>query len=266
MSLKTVLLAAVAATLPAALPLPAQAHFQLIHPATPLIETPGDVPLRLIFWHPFENGQVMDMAAPRAFYAVHRGERIDLMDRLSPINFTGAMNPAAAYAASVPVTRAGDYVLVVEPEPYLEASEDIFIQQLTKVYLNRAQMPTDWMEPQGLATEILPFNKPYNLIAGSSFTGQVLSEGKPVAGAEIEIEFMAAEPDMAANAAKPPTAGPMPGGSLVAIADANGMFTFAIPRAGWWGFAALGAGPVREHQGKELSQDAVIWVRAWDME
>jgi cobalt/nickel transport protein len=48
-------------------------------------------------------------------------------------------------------------------------------------------------------------------------------------------------------------------------ADVNGQFTFGIPRAGWWGFCALGVGPDTEHNGKELSQDAVIWVQARDM-
>lgn len=259
---RTILLSAAIAVLPAT----AHAHFQLIHAETPLIEAPGDVPLRLIFWHPFENANVMDMAEPLDFYFVHRGERTSLLDRLSPITFTGAENEAAAFEATVPVTRAGDYVLVVEPAPYLEESEDVYIQQLTKVYLNRAELPTDWTEPQGLATEILPLNKPYNVAAGSTFTGQVLAEGEPVAGVEIEIEYLAAVPDFETNTANPPVVGPLPGGSIVAISDANGYFTFGIPRAGWWGFAALGSGPQTEHEGKELSQDAVLWIYAWDVE
>ena len=41
---------------------------------------------------------------------------------------------------------------------------------------------------------------------------------------------------------------------------------FAVPRAGHWGFAALDIGPVKEHEGKPLSQDAVLWIHAWDME
>jgi cobalt/nickel transport protein len=48
-------------------------------------------------------------------------------------------------------------------------------------------------------------------------------------------------------------------------ANVNGEFSFGIPRAGWWGFCALGAGPDKEYKGKELSQDAVIWVQARDM-
>jgi len=48
-------------------------------------------------------------------------------------------------------------------------------------------------------------------------------------------------------------------------ANKNGEFSFGIPRAGWWGFCALGVGPAIKHNGKELSQDAVIWVQARDM-
>ena len=54
--------------------------------------------------------------------------------------------------------------------------------------------------------------------------------------------------------------------AVVAVSDANGYFTFGVPKAGYWGFAALGSGPETEHEGKELSQDAVIWIRAWDLE
>lgn len=243
----------------------AHAHFQLIYSEASQFEDTGDVPLKLVFWHPFENGHVMDMGMPQAFYAVHRGKKIDLMETLKETKFNGSENAAVAYDASVPVKRLGDYVLVVVPAPYYEKGEDIYIQQITKVYLNRGQLPTDWMEPQGLETEILPLNKPTNIIAGSTFTGRVLANGEPVAGAEIEIEYMAAEPDMAKNAPKEPVAGPMPGGAVVAISDDNGYFTFGIPKAGYWGFAALGSGPQKEHDGKELSQDAVIWVHAHDV-
>lgn len=244
----------------------AQAHFQLVYAEDPQIAAPGDVPLKLVFWHPFENGHVMDMGTPLEFYAVHRGEKIDLMGTLKEVTFNGSENSAAAYDASVPIKRSGDYVLVLKPAPYYEESEDIYIQQLTKSYLNRNELPTDWSEPQGLETEILPLNKPTNIIAGSTFTGRVLADSEPVAGAEIEIEYMAAEPDMATNSPGKSVANPMPGGAVVAISDDNGYFTFGIPKAGYWGFAALGSGPQTEYEGKELSQDAVIWVRAYDVE
>ena len=45
----------------------------------------------------------------------------------------------------------------------------------------------------------------------------------------------------------------------------RGEFTIGIPRAGWWGICALGSGPAKEYKGKELSQDAVLWLKAVDM-
>ena len=260
--MKSLMLAAAAALLPVA----AQAHFLLEYTTDTMIDRPGDVPVKLVFWHPMSVGHVMALDKPQEFYAIHNGETIDLMDTLTPSTFNGGENENPAFLGSVPVKRSGDYVLVTVPQPYYEESEDIFIQQITKAYLNRNELPTDWDQPQGLKTEILPLNKPYNVITGSTFTGQVLSEGEPVAGAEIEIEYMAAEPSFETNAASDPQAKPMPGGAVVAISDANGYFTFGVPKAGYWGFAALGSGPDTEHEGKELSQDAVIWIRAWDME
>lgn len=255
-----------AAALSALLPLTAQAHFILPYADEVQIAKPGDVPLAVVFWHPFENGHVMDMETPEAFYMIHNGEKIDLSDRLEAAKFKGADNEGAAFKASLPVKRSGDYVLVTEPVPYYEESEDIYIQQLTKVVFNRNELPTDWMNPVGLPTEIVPLIKPYNVIAGSTFTGQVLSEGKPAAGVEIEIEFAASAPDIEGFGTTDPVVGTMPGGAVVAISDENGYFTFGVPKAGWWGFAALGSGPATEHEGKELSQDAVFWIHAYDLE
>jgi cobalt/nickel transport protein len=114
MTLKPFLLAALASL---GLSQAASAHFQLIYTPDTLIERPGEVPLKLIFWHPFENGHVMDMAEPLEFYAVHRGERIDLMETLAPMTFTGATNAGAAFNGCLPIKRSGDYVLVVVPAP-----------------------------------------------------------------------------------------------------------------------------------------------------
>ncbi|WP_370208497.1 DUF4198 domain-containing protein [Pararhodobacter marinus] len=263
MKLYTTLIAATAATL---LPLSASAHFQLIYTPEAVVQSTGELPVKLIFWHPLDNGHVMDMATPREFYMVHNGERTDLLDTLSAVDFQGAENSGAAFRGSVQIRRSGDYVLVTVPEPYLEESEDIYIQQITRVFLNRNGLPTDWPDVMGLPAEIQPLNRPYNVLAGSTFTGRVLSEGEPVAGAEIEIEYMASEPDMDSAATTEPTVTPPVGGTLVALSDANGYFTFGIPRAGWWGFAALGVGPETEHDGKELSQDAVIWIHATELE
>ncbi|SDE38177.1 DUF4198 domain-containing protein [Rhodospira trueperi] len=260
---RTLTMAAAALILSAA---PALAHFQLAYTPEVNLEKPGEVSMKFFFWHPMENGHAMDMGAPSELALYFKGEKTDLTDRLAPVTFHAAHNEAQGYEATIPVKRNGDYIVAFTPAPYYEESEDIYIQQITKSYLNKGGAPTGWNEPVGLPTEIVPLNKPTNVIAGSTFSGVLLSDGEPVAGAEIEIEYMAAPPDMETNRPTEPTAGPMPGGTVVAITDADGAFTFGIPKAGFWGFAALGSGPATEFEGKELSQDAVLWVRAYDME
>jgi cobalt/nickel transport protein len=86
-----------------------------------------------------------------------------------------------------------------------------------------------------------------------------------VAGASVEVEYLAALPDVQSNSALPATVAPPEGGTLVAITDTNGVFTFGIPKAGFWGFAALGVGPDDHYQGKKLSLDAVLWIHASDL-
>ncbi|MDV7339550.1 DUF4198 domain-containing protein [Terasakiella sp. A23] len=243
----------------------AQAHFQLIYTPDSNQAKAGTVPLKLIFWHPMENGHAMDMGKPEEFYSVFKGKKTDLMDTLKPITFNGTSNSAKAYDGTVKLKRNGDYALVTVPAPYYEESEDIYIQQITKVFINKGETPSDWAEPVGLKTEILPLNKPYGAVVGSTFTGVVLKNGKPAAGVEIEIEHMVAEPDMKANKPSSDASSAVPGGAIAVVSDANGQFTFGIPKAGYWGFAALGSGPDTEFKGKELSQDAVLWIQAFDL-
>ncbi len=242
----------------------ALAHFQLLYTEEVNLDKPTTLDMRLVFGHPLENGHVMDMGNPMAFYYIHKGKKVDLLATLQPITWQGASNKAAAFSTQVKVKRNGDYIFVVVPAPYYEKSEDIYIQQITKSFVNKAGMPTGWNEPLGLKTEIVPLNKPTNILAGSTFSGIVLSAGKPVAGAELEIEWINGALDLKSNGFGSNRVEPPPS-ALVAVTDVNGVFTFGIPRAGTWGFAALGVGPDKEYQDKELSQDAVIWIHASEL-
>ena len=161
----------------------------------------------------------------------------------------------------------GDHLFVLTPAPYYEANEDAYIQQITKAMVNVAGLPTDWDSELGLKAEIVPLTKPYAIWAGSTFTGMVKSQGKAVPYAEVEIEYLNTPIDIDQNKTgalivKAPQDSFV---TLVVKADSHGVFTFGIPKAGWWGFAALGVGPDTEFKGKELSQDAVIWVQAKEM-
>ncbi len=251
----------------------ASAHFLVVHTPEMLLARSSNIDMSIVFTHAFDGGPTMDLPGINNFYAVQRkaGEedltRIDLMDFLEPVKW-GTETPKSAYTASIPratMRSLGDYQIVVEPEPYYEAEEDIYIQQLTKVIMNVGGAPTNWDQSLGLPTEIQALNKPYVNWVGGVFRGIVLSEGKPVPFAEIEVEYLNYQPDFDARKFGPEAAieAPLPGYEYVSLrTDANGTFSIGLPKAGWWGIAALGVGPTTEHQGKPLSQDAVLWVQA----
>ncbi|WP_375748525.1 DUF4198 domain-containing protein [Vibrio sp. HN007] len=242
-----------------------QAHFQLMYTPTSQLEKPTTLDMKLVFGHPMDNGHVMDMGQPEEFFVMFKEKKTDLLKDLKKISWTGHDNKADAYQLEYKAKRNGDYIFAMVPAPYYEGGEDIYIQQITKRYINKGGLPTGWDAPLGLKTEIVPKNKPYQVLAGSTFTGQLLSEGKPASGVECEIEFLNTDIDTKANSFGKDTHREPPASAIVAITDDKGMFTFGIPKAGKWGFACLGSGPDTEFKGKELSQDAVLWIEAQDL-
>jgi len=113
-----------------------------------------------------------------------------------------------------------------------------------------------WDDELGLKTEIVPLSKPFGLYSGNIFQGIVKFNGKPVPYAEVEVEFYnkdkkakAPAEDMITQAVK---------------ADGNGVFSYAVPRSGWWGFAALNTSDKKMVHGgekKDIELGAVIWVK-----
>jgi cobalt/nickel transport protein len=251
-----------------ALSTPAMAHFQMIYTLESALAKADSIDLKLVFTHPFEAGHTMDMGQPEQFFVVRKEKRQDLLSSLKPITWTSLTNKGAAYETSFKLRGMGDNVFCLVPSPYLETEEDCYIQQITKVVINTGGFPTDWDSEIGLPAEIVPLDKPYALWTGNVFRGIVKGGGEPVPFAEIEVEYMNHQPQLEKNAFAQKAEVEAPQDAFVTMtikANANGEFSFGIPRAGWWGFCALGAGPAKEHKGKELSQDAVIWVQARDM-
>jgi cobalt/nickel transport protein len=254
----------------------AQAHFQLLYTPQAALQEGAAIPLALVFSHPFDNGITMAMGRPEAFYVVsQRGDAeartTDLMQYLEPVEWSGGGGKAAAFVANPPrsLTRSlGDYIYVLRPAPYLEAQEDKYIQQITKTVVNIGGIPGDWDKPLGLPVEIVPLDKPYANWVGGVFRAVVMSGGKPVPHAEIEIEYLNHEPRIAARRFDPAGKVTVPQDSYKTLsirADAMGQVIIGLPRAGWWGICALDLDDGLQHQGKELSLDAVLWVHASEM-
>lgn len=255
----------------------AGAHFQLLYTPEAALNESSAIPLALVFSHPFDNGYTMDMGEPVAFSVVsQRGpeaERTttDLREYLEPITWSGVDTAARAYIANPPrrVTRSlGDHTYVLEPAPYYEAQEDKYIQQITKTVVNIGGIPGAWDEPLGLPVEIVPLDKPYANWVGGVFRAVVLSGGEPVPHAEVEVEYLNHAPQIEQQRFAPEGRVTAPQGSFVTLsirADAAGQIVIGLPAAGWWGICALDLDDGLEHEGKDLSLDAVLWVKATSM-
>jgi len=206
---------------------PGAAHFGMIIPAQPAA-TPEKrtIQLKLSFSHPFEETG-MNLKKPAQFYVVKDHKRTDLLKNLHEMQVMDHLG----WQVDFPVRRPGVYQFVMEPFPYWEPTEDIFIIHYTKVTVPAFGSEEGWDQPLGLATEIVPLLRPFGNYAGNTFTGKVLLDGKPVPGAEIEVElynqnqhYQAATSYHITQAVK---------------ADSAGIFNFTCPVAGWWGFSAL---------------------------
>jgi cobalt/nickel transport protein len=255
----------------------AHAHFQLLYTPEAALQESKQLPLALVFSHPFNNGHTMDMGEPEEFYVIsQRGSEAerrttDLVEYLEPVIWAGVDTQANAYVANPPrsVTRSlGDYTYVLRPAPFFEAQEDKYIQQITKTVINVGGLPGSWDEPVGLPVEIVPLDKPYANWVGGVFRAVVTANGEPVPHAEVEIEYLNHEPQIEQRRFDPEGQVTAPQSSFITLsirADAHGQIVIGLPKAGWWGICALDLDDDLQYQGKELSVDAVLWIKATEM-
>ncbi|MCF8111159.1 MAG: DUF4198 domain-containing protein [Desulfobacteraceae bacterium] len=246
---------------------PVHAHFGAIIPSDDIVTKSDSATLNLEvkFLHPMEM-HYMEMDKPKAFGVMHAGKKTSLLDSLNEAKAKSADQGEkfTCWTADYKIRRPGDYTFYVEPAPYWEPAEDLFIKHYTKVCVNAYGLEQGWEEPVGLETEIVPLTRPYGLWTNNVFTGRVLVNGEPVPNAEVEVEYLN---ESAGNISyiHPPSS---PYVTQVVKADSSGVFTFAMPKAGWWGFSALSeADWTLEHNGAEKNVEigAVYWVHTRDM-
>lgn len=243
------------ATLPGLLA-SADAHFQEIIPSSDVLPEGGPVSLDLVFTHPFEGGPVMAMGKPARVGVLGPGGTVDLLPDLVEKDVAGQM----AWTVTHDLAEPGASIFFVEPEPYFEPAEGRYIIHYAKVVVDSYASGEGWDQLVGMPVEIEPLTRPTGLWTGNAFTGVVLKAGKPVPFAEIEVEFVNDCSVLPPNDAFI---------TQVIKADANGTFTYGLPRAGWWGFAALleADAPMTSPEGKPVPVEtgALIWVKATDM-
>lgn len=235
---------------------PATAHFQQILPSSDVLPNGGAVDVELTFTHPMEGGPVMEMKRPARFGAKIGGETLDLGGTLKSAPRQGK----SAWSASYDLKQPGAAVFFVEPQPYWEPAEGKFIVHYAKVVVDSYASGEGWDAMVGLPVEIEPLVRPTGLWAGNVFRGVVRRDGKPVPFAEVEVEFVNDGSVKAPNDAFI---------TQVIKADGAGVFAYAMPRAGWWGFAALveGEAKMKSPDGKDAPVElgGLMWVKATKM-
>jgi cobalt/nickel transport protein len=232
------------------------AHFGMLIPSDSMVmqNEKRVIKVSLSFSHPFE-GKGMELVRPKKCTLVMDGKYIDLLGYLKETRIMGHK----AWTMNYTINRPGVYTFCMEPKPYWDPAEDCYIIHYTKTVVAAFGMEEGWDEPVGLKTEIVPLTRPFGLYAGNLFQGIVMLDGKTVPYSEVEVEYY-----NKAGKTKAPTDYMI---TQVVKADKNGVFTYAVPWGGWWGFAALNNSDKKmKFQGKDKDVElgAVIWVEFQD--
>lgn len=231
----------------------AMGHFGMVIPSDTMVMQQDNRSIRveLSFSHPFEMVG-MELVKPERFYVKTGDKHQDLTQNLDQTKVMGQKAWQLDYKLNAP----GVYAFCMVPKPYWEPAEDCFIIHYTKTVVTAFGDDDGWDGEAGLKTEIVPLSKPFGLYAGNVFQGIVKMEGKPVPYAEVEVEYYNRD-----KSAQAPTDYMI---TQTIKADENGVFTYATPVEGWWGFAALNPADYQiEHDGekKDVELGAVLWVK-----
>ena len=239
------------------------AHFGMLIPSEDIVEEQkhAGLNIKVMFAHPFE-GVSMNMEKPVQFGVMLDGKKEDLIESLKPyeVKLYADKESFKGWQANYKIKHPGDYSFYVEPAPYWEPAEDCYIVHYTKVIVDAFGKEEGWDEEIGLKTEIVPLTRPFGIYAGNVFQGIVKVQGEPVPFSEVEIEHYNEKGTYSA-----------PKGSFVTQVvkcDENGVFTYAIPKAGWWGFAALNEDDKTIKYGdeeKSIEIGAVLWLKAYEI-
>jgi cobalt/nickel transport protein len=233
-----------------------QAHYGMLIPSDSMVMQDDDrtVHITASFSHPFE-GHGMELVKPRVFAVRANGEVQNLLGALKQ---TKVMDHTA-WNTDYKIKRPGVYMFYMEPVPYWEPAEDCFIIHYTKTVVTAFGDDEGWDQEIGLKTEIVPLSKPFAQYAGNVFQGIVKLDGKAVPYTDVEVEYYNQD-----GKSEAPTDYMV---TQTIKADGNGVFTYAAPKAGWWGFAALNEADFTlkaDGQDKDVELGAVIWVKFED--
>ena len=229
--------------------------------AKPVIDEETDVLITMM--EPFAHkGLAMDR--PQSFTVLYFNqgqpkkdghlvpERLDLLGDVEEILYLGQR----AWGANVGIDHPGLYQFLMETKPWWNEREQKFVQHLVKVMMPVLGQAAGWDEAAGLSLEIVPQTRPFGLLAPTLFTGKVLANGQPLADHLVYLGRINTDGQ------KVPTSWHE---TSVAKTNHEGLFSFAINKAGWWYcLAPIAGAPLKgaDGQPKELELATIFWFYA----
>jgi uncharacterized GH25 family protein len=230
----------------------AEAHFPMLLPSPPLTRKGDAIALTYQWGHPFEH-QLFD--APAALSLTVRapdGKRNNVTSMLEKTMRPTGDKKVTAYELKFTPEERGDYVFVLRVPPVWMEEDGEYLEDTAQVVLH-VQGQRGWDKaPEGLGWQLL--TRPYGLLPGMVFQAQAREDGKPLAGAAVEIEHYSPTPPAELPADEHIT--------RTARTDPNGVVTTTLSEAGWWCVTVAIKGADREHDSKNCSvrRRAVVWV------
>lgn len=176
--------------------------------------------------------------------------RLDLLGDIEEISYLGQK----AWGVNVALAGPALYQFTAEGRPRWDEAAGRFRQDYAKCIVPVLGYGEGWQQPSAAPFEILPLSRPFGLTAPALFSGLVLLNGQPLAGAPVSMRRINTD------ASSPP--GPWQR-ELAAVSDTLGRFSFVLPAAGWWGCQATASGdPLKGDDGesRQLDLGALLWL------
>jgi cobalt/nickel transport protein len=248
--MKFLLCNALAVVLPVVWASAAWAHFNMLFPDSASVKR-GDRVLFVYQWgHPYEH-ELFNAAAPQSVSVLSPdGKRTDLAKTLEHV---AEPTTPTRYQFPFRPEQRGDFVFVLTTPAIWMKEDEEFLQDSVKVVLH-VQAQKGWDTSAGQTFEMLPLTRPYGLQPGMAFQAQALLDGKPLAGALVEIERY--------NGTRPAELPPDEQITRTAKTGPGGVVTCTLTEPGWWCITAHREGGMKEHDGKAypVRQRSTLWV------
>jgi len=182
---------------------------------------------------PFQ-GVIRDSLAPKAFIVLPQGQRQPIALSIINLKDYSSGKERRGYRPHFVPSLKGDYYLcLISPPSFVPGLGEVW-QEYSKVALH-VDTETNWAKEVGLKAEIVPLTRPYGLEQGTLFRGQVLCEGKPVAGVLVQSTYYHGVYLPVSILPKGPGGKPDSARMYMSqLTDDSGRFALCLPHTGWW--------------------------------